>query len=146
MAAMLVIGASGQAVAAAMDAKQTQIAAKALGFVTPKPAAGARVVVLAGAADPAAVQAALSGFAVVAGGPADAAGAFAVFVPSAAEAKAVAGKGVVTVSGDPACVDAGACVIAIETQPKVSIYVSKAAAAAAGIEFDANFKMMITEK
>ncbi|MFX9169603.1 hypothetical protein ABTN79_20465, partial [Acinetobacter baumannii] len=67
-----------------MDNKQVQIAAKALGFLTSKPAAGAKVVVLAGAADVGAVQTAMPGLAVAAGGPGDGSGAFAVFVGDAA--------------------------------------------------------------
>jgi hypothetical protein len=132
--------------AAEMDAKQVTIAAKALGFATPKAAAGAKVVVTPGAAPVAAVQSALSGASVAAGDAGSAAGAFAVFVASADEAKKAAGKGTITVGNDVACVEAGACVIAVETTPKVTIYVSKAAASAAGIDFDPNFKMMITEK
>ncbi len=132
--------------AAEMDAKQVTIAAKALGFVTPKAPAGAKVVVTAGAAPVAAVQSAMSAASVAAGDAGSAAGAFAVFVASADEAKKANGKGTVTVGNDVACVDAGACVIAVETVPKVTIYVSKAAASAAGVDFDPNFKMMITEK
>ena len=132
--------------AAEMDTKQVTIAAKALGFATPKAPAGAKVVVTPGAAPVAAVQSALSAASVAAGDAGSAAGAFAVFVASADEAKKANGKGTITVGNDIACVEAGACVIAVETVPKVTIYVSKAAAAAAGIDFDPNFKMMITEK
>ncbi|MDG3438892.1 hypothetical protein [Nitrospirillum amazonense] len=135
---------SGLAGAAEMDAKQVTIAAKALGFLTTKAPAGAKVVVTAGAAPVAAVQAALPGAAVAAGDAAP--GAYAVFVSSAAEGKKALAKGTVTVGNDIACVDAGGCVIAVETTPKVTIYVSKAAASAAGVEFDPNFKMMVTEK
>jgi len=131
---------------AAMDAKQVTIAAKALGFLSTKPPAGAKIVVIDGAASVADVQAAMPGAAVVGGSAADAAGAFAVFVPGADDARKAAGAGVVTVGSDVACVEAGACVVAVEVQPKVSIYVSKAAASAAGVAFDPNFKMMITEK
>ncbi|TWB48238.1 hypothetical protein [Nitrospirillum viridazoti] len=138
------LSASSLAGAAEMDAKQVTIAAKALGFLTTKAPAGAKVVVTAGAAPVAAVQAALPGAAVTAGDAAP--GAYAVFVSSAAEGKKALAKGTVTVGNDVACVDAGGCVIAVETTPKVTIYVSKAAASAAGVEFDPNFKMMVTEK
>ncbi len=131
---------------AAMDAKQVQIAAKALGFLAKKPAPGSKIVVVGSAAAVADVTAALPGMSVAAGSAADGASAFAVFVSTAAEATAAKGAGVVTIGSAVACVDAGACVLAIETQPKVTIYVSKAAATAAGVSFDANFKMMITEK
>jgi hypothetical protein len=142
-AAILLAGGGAEA---GMDAKQVTIAAKALGFLGTKPGAGAKVVVTAGAADVAAVQAALPGAAVAAGSADGAAGAFAVFVASAAEGRKAAGKGVVTIGSEVGCVDAGACVIAVETTPKVTIYVSKAAAAEAGVQFDPNFKMMVTEK
>jgi hypothetical protein len=132
--------------AAEMDAKQVAIAAKALGFVTPKAGAGAKVVVMPGAAPLAAVQSALPGATVTSGDAAAAAGAFAVFVASVDDAKKVQAKGIITVGNDVACVDAGACVIAVETTPKVTIYVSGAGAAAAGVAFDPNFKMMVTEK
>lgn len=132
--------------AAEMDTKQITIAAKALGFTTPKAPAGAKVVVTPGAAPVAAVQSALGSASVTAGDAGAAAGAFAVFVASADEARKANGKGTITISNDVACVDAGACVIAVETAPKVTIFVSKAAAGAAGIDFDPNFKMMITEK
>lgn len=144
LAGIAAIGLPGAALAA-MDSKQVAIAAKALNFLTSKPPAGARIVVVSGAADLAAVKEALPSATVEAGGPSDTAGAFAAFVGSAADAKS-AGAGTVTIGGDVACVDTGACVIAVEVQPKVSIYVSRAAASAAGISFDPNFKMMITEK
>jgi hypothetical protein len=134
------------AAAAEMDAKQVTIAAKALGFATPKASAGVKVVVTPGAAPVAAVQSALSTASVAGGDAASAAGAFAVFVASIDEAKKANGKGTITIGNDVACVEAGACVIAVETTPKVTIYVSKAAASAAGVDFDPNFKMMVTEK
>jgi hypothetical protein len=87
------------------------------------------------------VQAALPNFSVAAG---DGAGAYAAFVASAAEAKA-AGAKVLTI-GPLACVEAGACVIGVETTPKVTIYLSSAAATAAGLDFDPNFKLMVTTK
>lgn len=132
--------------AAEMDAKQISIAAKALGFVSPKAATGAKVLVTSGAAPVAAVQSALASATVSAGDAGAAAGAFAVFVSSIDEAQKANGKGTITISNNVGCVDAGACVMAVETTPKVTIFVSKAAASAAGIEFDPNFKMMITEK
>lgn len=55
-------------------------------------------------------------------------------------------KKLVTVSTEPACIDAGHCVMAVKSEPKVEITVSKAAAEAAGIKFAAAFRMMITER
>jgi hypothetical protein len=142
------LAASGAAQAGPLDAKTIQIVAKTFDFLSHKPAPGAKVVVVAGAADPTAVQAALSKLSVSAGKPADAAGAFAIFVNSPEEAKAAraANASVFTIGGDLACVTSGSCLMAVETQPKVTIYVSRAAAQASGIEFDPNFKMLITEK
>ncbi len=134
--------------AAAIDAKQAQIVAKVFNFLDKKPADGAIVVVTAGAADVPAVKAALGALKVVEGSAADAKGAFAVFVGSAADAAIAKGAnpGVITIGNDVGCVDAGACVLVVQTQPKVSIFVSRAAAASAGIEFDTSFKMLLTER
>lgn len=136
--AALVISPAAQA---GMEAKAVLVAARAIGFARPAAPAGAKVAVVGAAAAVADVQAALTGFSVAAG---DGSGAFAAFVSSAAEAKA-AGAKVLTI-GPLACVEAGACVMAIETAPKVTIYLSNAAAAAAGIDFDPNFKLMVTAK
>jgi hypothetical protein len=126
---------------AGMDPKAVQVAAKAIGFVRPPAQAGAKIAVVGSAATVADVQAALSAYSVSAG---DGTGAFAAFVSSASEAKA-AGAKVLTI-GPLNCVEAGACVLAVETTPKVTIYLSGAAAAAAGLEFDPNFKLMVTNK
>lgn len=134
--------------AAGLDTKQTLIVAKVFNFLDKKPAPGSVVLVTPGAADVAAVKTALGALKVVEGGPADSAGAFAIIVASPAEAVAAKGGNgnIITISGDVACVDAGACVLAVETTPKVMIYVSRAAAAKAAIEFDTSFKMLLTER
>jgi hypothetical protein len=129
---------------AGMDNKALQIAAKAIGFAKPAGAAGAKLVVVGGAADTAAVQGALPNFTVTAGSAQDATGAFAAFVSSAAEGKAIGPK--VLLIGPLDCVEAGVCTIAVETTPKVSIYLSNAAAAAAGIDFEPGFKVLATSK
>ena len=54
-------------------------------------------------------------------------------------------NGIVSV-GDLACVDAGQCVLNVESTPTVKIYVSKAAASASSVSFSDAFRMMITEK
>jgi len=130
-----------------MDAGQLQIAVKVLRFLGRKAQPGATLLVLPGAADLDQVKAVLSSLTVVEGGAGSAAGAYAVFVNSASEAQEVtkANPAAVTVSGDIGCVNAGSCVMAIQTTPKVSIHASGVAAAKAGIVFDPVFKMLITE-
>ena len=130
------------------DGKSVQIAAKTFDFLTHKPTGGAKVVVVGKAVDLVAAQSALGKYAVSEGGAGDAAGAFAVFVENEDEARAArkVNANVVTIGADQACVSDGACLIAIETQPKVTIFVSRAVAQASGVEFDPNFKMLITEK
>ena len=54
-------------------------------------------------------------------------------------------KGVLTVSSDRSCVEADACVISVQSQPKVKIYVSRTASGLADIQFQQAFRMMITE-
>ncbi len=142
------IGMAGSAGAAPLDAKTIQIVAKTFDFLSHKPAAGSKVVVVAGSADPAQVQTALAKMMVSPGKTADAAGAFAIFVNTPEEAKAArdANASIFTIGGDVGCVTSGSCLMAVETQPKVTIYVSRAVAQASGVEFDPNFKMLITEK
>ncbi|MEO5374864.1 MAG: hypothetical protein H7840_11380 [Alphaproteobacteria bacterium] len=136
------------AAAAGMDNRQVRIVAKVFNFLGKRPMPGASVVVVRGAADVAAVKAALAPMMVVEGGAGDAAGAFAVIVNSAAEAIAAsrANPRVFTIGPEVGCVDTGACVLVVETQPQVSVYVSRAAASHAGIEFDTSFMMLITER
>jgi len=140
--------ASSVAFASGMDAKQIQIVAKVFNFLEKKPQPKVTILVMPGAADLDAVKSALGALTVVEGGVANVSGAYAVFVNSAADAQAAtaSNSSIITISSDVGCVDSGACVIAIETQPKVSIYASRAAATKAGVGFDANFKMLITER
>lgn len=49
------------------------------------------------------------------------------------------------VTGDLAAVQAGACTMAIRSEPRVEVVISHAAAAAAGIEFVAAFRLMVRE-
>lgn len=53
--------------------------------------------------------------------------------------------GVLAVSSDRACVDAGACSMFVSSSPKVEIVLNKSAVDGAKIEFQAAFKMMVTE-
>jgi hypothetical protein len=48
-------------------------------------------------------------------------------------------------TGDRALVQSGACLVGINTDPKVEILLNKNLAASSGISFGAAFKMMITE-
>jgi hypothetical protein len=142
-------GPSTRAFAAdATDTKWVLIVVKTLNFVNRKPAPDAKVVVVGNAADLATAQSSLAEMTVTEGKAGDAAGAYAIFVNTADEARAAhaANSAILIIGSNESCVEAGACVLAVETQPKVTIYVSRAAAQAAGIEFDPNFKMMITEK
>jgi hypothetical protein len=59
-----------------------------------------------------------------------------------AEARA---KHIITIGSDPACVQNGACVVGISTDPTVQIVVNHQAAAAVGASFRASFRMMIQE-
>lgn len=76
-----------------------------------------------------------------------ASGAAAIFVPSGMSAHygALKGAGKLTATTDEACVQAGACVVYVQSAPKVEILVSQAAAAASSISFAAAFRMMIKE-
>ena len=59
-----------------------------------------------------------------------------------AQAKA---KKLVTIGSASACVQSGACVMGVTTEPKVEITVNRAAAASVGAVFKAAFRMMIKE-
>ncbi len=148
--AIVAVEVTGSAMAAQgpLDAKAIQIVAKTFDFLSHKPARDAKVVVVGGAADLAAARSSLGKMAVSEGAAGDAAGAFAVLVntPEQARAARAVNGTVLTVGSDVSCVIAGACLTAVETQPKVTIYVSRAVAQATGVEFDPNFKMLITEK
>ena len=78
-----------------------------------------------------------------------AAGVQALFVTGGvnygAVGSAAKGKKLITIGSDMACVRSGACAMGVETEPKVSITVNRAAAAAVGASFKAAFRMMITE-
>ncbi len=131
-----------------MDGKQIKIAAKIFNFIANKPAPGAGVVVFSGAADVTALGAALINLRVIEGSATDVASAVAVFVNSSAEAKAASqvNSRILTIGTDVACVDSGACILVVQTIPKVSVYLNRAAAMAAGIDFDTAFKMLVTER
>ena len=50
------------------------------------------------------------------------------------------------IGADVGCIEAGACVIVVETTPKTSVYLSRKAALDANIEFDTSFRMLFTER
>jgi hypothetical protein len=63
----------------------------------------------------------------------------------AAVGAAAKAKKLITIGSDSACVNSGACVMGVSTDPKVEITVNRAAAAAIGVAFKAAFRMMIHE-
>ncbi len=141
-------GTPSATLAAGLDVKQVRIAAKVFNFLRNKPVPGARVVVLHGAADVALLAGALGGLVVSEGRVTDVSGALAVFVNSPEEASAAIGinPGILTIGGEVACVDASACIVVVETTPKVAVYLGRKAASRAGIDFDTSFKMLVTER
>lgn len=52
---------------------------------------------------------------------------------------------IITVASDPACVIAGKCVMAVQSEPKIDIFVSQAASKDAGVRFGAAFLMVVKE-
>lgn len=71
----------------------------------------------------------------------------AVFVPVGMQSQysKISSASAITVSTDKACVDAGACVVSVASEPKVEIYVNRSAAGARSINFASAFRMMIKE-
>lgn len=61
-------------------------------------------------------------------------------------AAALAGLGIPIIATDPAAVASGFVVMAIRTEPRVEILVSRAAARAANVGFSAAFRMMVQER
>lgn len=57
----------------------------------------------------------------------------------------LAGKHIITIGSDPACVLSGACVVGVSTDPTVQVVVNRKAAAAVGASFRPAFRMMIQE-
>lgn len=53
--------------------------------------------------------------------------------------------GALAISSDRSCVDSGACSMFVSSSPKVEIVLNKGTVEGAGIEFQAAFKMMVTE-
>jgi len=155
----------GQAEAASLSAHDLQVLGRALAFAQPAPS-GTQILAIAYAAgdeasrrDAEAIAALIgsglrAGAAVLRPRVVDAAGLAqggfaAVLAAEGAEAgplmEATRKEKVLCVTADFAAVQAGSCVMAIRSEPRVDILVNHAAAAAAGIEFAAAFRMMIRE-
>lgn len=62
-----------------------------------------------------------------------------------AVATAATPRSILTISGDPGCAQAGHCVVAINSIPKVQILVSKAATRASNLKFGSAFLMLVKE-
>jgi len=77
------------------------------------------------------------------------AGAKIAFVTRAVDdrqiASAAAQRSIITISSDPACAQAGLCVVSISAGSKVQIIVSKAACKASKVKFGAAFLMLVKE-
>ena len=73
----------------------------------------------------------------------------AMFVGGAASdagaVQAATSAGVMTVSTDMACVQAGNCVMGVQSEPSVRIVVNNAAASSASVSFSTAFAMMVEE-
>lgn len=166
LAGTLALALVAPTIANADPAKDLQVAGRALTFLENGPTGKATLGVVFDSSKPAsvaeknAVMAALgAGFSAggltLVGKPVDAsavagvAGVQALYVTAgvnyAAVGGAAKGKKLVTIGSDPACVKSGACTMGVETDPKVTITVNRAAAAAVGAAFKAAFRMMITE-
>lgn len=167
-APMLLAGAmtllvSGTAAAAAPSQKDLQIIGRVLGFLDP-PLGGEVTVGIVSDGDPAAAQATadLMSSGLKAGNVtlvpklvdtagAAAAGVQVLLVPAPAAAgaqvvSAMAGKKTLVVSTDPACVDAGTCVMSVQSEPSVEIVMNRAKAQETGISLGSAFRMMIKER
>lgn len=155
----------GLGLAASLSQKDVQITAKALGFLDPPPGSGVVAIVYAAGnaaskADAAAI-AALFGDGVAGGsatftakmvdgaGLGDGSGFVAVVLAANADGAAAmaAAKAhhIPCITADNAAVQGGGCIIAIQSEPKVDITVSHAAASAAGVSFSSAFRMLIHE-
>ncbi len=60
-------------------------------------------------------------------------------------AAATSRQSILTVTSDISCVEAGRCVVAISSSPRVQITVSRAASKAANIQFGSAFLMLVKE-
>jgi hypothetical protein len=151
------------AAAAPMTGKDLQIIAKTLGFLDPAPAGGVVAVVYTDAASKADADAVVSSFGsglASAGGTITAKAADAASlgdgsayigiiladgVSSDAANAAAKAHHIPCITANLALVQSGACIVAVQSDPKVSITVNHAAAQAAGVGFASAFAMLIHE-
>jgi hypothetical protein len=156
---------SGPAASASLSARDVQIVAKILGFLDPPPAGGVVAVIYA-AHDAASKRDAeaiagmfggglasgggvLRARTVAAGALGDGGGYAAIILAAGAEREggAVAGvHGVLSITAADALVRSGRCVMAVHSQPRVDITISRMAARAAGVNFTAAFGMLVHEE
>lgn len=160
----VLLAAAQPAAAASLSAQDMQVLGRALAFLQPPPRGGGIAVVFAhdnaASRQDAETIVALLGDGLRSGGSllrpmlrdsaSLAAGGFSVLVAAEAangEAVLAASRAnhALCVTGDLAAVQAGACTMAIRSAPRVEVVISHAAAAAAGIEFVAAFRLMVRE-
>jgi hypothetical protein len=155
----------GTASAASLSAKDVQIVAKAMGFLDPPPAGGAIAVIYSGAdaaskADADAIVAlfgdgvsmkggSIKANAIEAAALGDAGGYVGIIVAAGVVGdSAINGaktRHIPCVTGNLAIVEAGRCLMAVQSEPKVNITVNRDAAKAAGVAFAPAFSMLIHE-
>jgi hypothetical protein len=165
LAALSVLWGARPSLAATLNARDLQVVARAVAFMTPAPTGTVEVGIVHGDAGRAEAEALAATFGegvranAVTLRPATVTVAQAtaspmkvlLLTPSAlpqagAIAGAVAGKAVLTVAPDVAAVERGLAVMAVRSEPRVEIFVSRAAAAASGTSFASAFRMMIQER
>ncbi len=154
---------SQNASAASLSGKGVQIIAKAMGFLDPAPPGGVIAVVYSDAASKADADGIVTSFgdglassggtvtakAVDAAALGGGSGYIAMILATGAATDAVAAAAkahkIPCITASSALVQSGACIMAIQSDPKVSILVNHAAAQAAGIGFASAFAMLIHE-
>lgn len=168
-AALLGWGFSLQPAAAETTARDVEVAARAVAFLASKPTGEQPTAIVydpanaESQADADALKAILSGGVnagkvtlgapklVAVGDLGGLAGMQVAFVAKgtgshhAAIAAAAAAQKTLTMSADLECVRSGSCVVGIQGQPNVEIYISKQASQASGQEFSSAFLMMAKE-
>lgn len=153
---------SPQALMGAPSARSVQVAARIASFLMPVPVDPVPSVILFRPGDPASVAEAALIERTLAGSPTlrvrrvavnaagNLAGVRVVFVTGGlAGSYDLIGRltraGALTIGSDRACATAGRCVVAVTTEPKVEIIVSRAARQASGLRFKSTFLMLVKE-
>ncbi|GAB4155187.1 MAG: hypothetical protein Tsb0016_27190 [Sphingomonadales bacterium] len=168
-AAMLGIGLGSLPAQAETSARDVEVAARAVAFLASKPSGAQPTAIVydpdnaESAADAQALQAILSGGVnagkvtlsapkmVAVGDLAGLSGMQVAFIAQgtnahhAAIAQAAAAEKILTMSADLDCVRANHCVVGVQGQPSVEIYISKQASQASGQAFSSAFLMMAKE-